>query len=121
DMIRDVARLLTNSGTPAAGGRSSPLKLTSTAPALMPAAAIRSRNRTPVHSALPMAPLAHCPPNTRGAKYPRPLPEHWLTATMLAGVNFDCSSSRESSRGLSTWPAIFKRQVDTSTETGGEM
>ena len=45
-----------------------------------------SLSGTPTQRALPMAPLASCPPVTRGLKKPRLLPKHWFTATISTGL-----------------------------------
>ena len=68
------------SGPSGTTGSSMPLKRTCTAPAFTPARSSTSLRRTPVQRALPMAPLAHSPPATRGWNKPRELPEHWFTA-----------------------------------------
>src|SRR5258708_4458449 len=67
-------------GASATTGSSSPLNRTCTAPAFTPALSSTSLRRTPVHSAWPIAPFAHSPPDTRGWKNPCELPEHWCTA-----------------------------------------
>ena len=47
-------------------GVSRPLKRTATEPGLTPARSNPSRRQTPVQSALPIAPLSHWAPGTRG-------------------------------------------------------
>jgi hypothetical protein len=61
-----------------------------------------SLSATPTHRALPIAPWVSWPPVTRGANRPRLLPEHWLTATISRGLNFERRSATESS---SVFPA----------------
>ena len=66
---------------------SRPLKVTWRAVFFSSARASTSFSGTPTQRALPIAPLASCPPVTRGVNSARLLPEHWLTATTSTGLN----------------------------------
>lgn len=70
-------------------------------------------SRPPAHSALPIAPLAHCAPGTRGSAMPRELPEHWLTAASSTR-GMASSSSSVSDNGRSTRPCTARRNRPTS-------
>jgi hypothetical protein len=75
-MVSDFLKIGVSGTSPV----SRPLKRTSTAPGNTPARSRIDFKVTPVHKALPIAPLPHSPPGTRGDKKPRLLPEHWFTA-----------------------------------------
>ncbi|MNT15028.1 hypothetical protein D3C72_1500600 [compost metagenome] len=109
---------LRKSGVLGSTGVSMPLKVTTLAPALMPACSSTLRSGTPVQRALPIAPLASCAPNTRGSLKPRLLPEHWFTATTSTGSASFLSSSSDSRNGLPTWPPTLSRYVFRSTDSG---
>ena len=84
----------------------------------MPALSSTSFSRTPIHLALPMAPLAHCAPATRGSVKPRELPEHWLTAASSTRGRPSTMSRRVRSSSFSTWPFTLSRKLATSISVG---
>ena len=57
------------------------IEMISVAEALMPAGSRRSRSRTPVHSAWPIAPAPHCTPSAFSFRKERPLPAHSTVRT----------------------------------------
>ena len=103
-----MSSAFTKSGVPGMTGPSSPSNVTCFAPAFTPALSSTAFSGTPRQSALPIAPLASCPPATRGSKKPRLLPEHWLTAAYsIAGIAL--RSASESDSGFSTEPFTTMR------------
>jgi hypothetical protein len=98
---------------------SSPLNVTWRALPFGSARASTSFSGTPSQRALPIAPLASCPPVTRGVNSPRLLPEHWLTATTSTGLNCVRRSAIVSSNGFPTaLPPILTTCLSASIEVG---
>jgi hypothetical protein len=76
-----------------------------------PAACSTSRSRTPVHSALLIAPLPHWLPRVCGAKRARPLPPHSICSWRVTTGKRLSSSPTVRVSGVFTSPSMVRRQA----------